>query len=282
MAGKHAKPDPTLLDGRYQLEAPIGHGGGADVFRATDTMLDRPVAVKIFHQDAKQRFRAECAVSAQLSHPNVATVFDAGTDHGRDYLVLRLVEGRTLAEKLSRGPLTPGWVCRMGGLVAETLAHVHANGFAHGEIEPTNILLGPKEQPYLAGFGSARSAEDTSADVRALGLVLRNAVGPRVPDAIRAMISDEPPTAAECARRLNSTARRLGAAPVLPVCSVRPPTSAPQEMPDPPRRRGLAMVLASAFAVTSLLVFPAGVLDATTPAPVHRAPTVVADTVAAP
>ncbi|GAA3988147.1 hypothetical protein GCM10022247_03220 [Allokutzneria multivorans] len=282
MAGKHAKPDPTLLDGRYQLEAPIGHGGGADVFRATDTMLDRPVAVKIFRRDAKRRFHAECGVSARLSHPNIATVFDAGTDHGRDYLVLRLIEGRTLAEKLGNGPLSPGWVCRMGGLIAETLAHVHANGFAHGEIEPTNILLGPKEQPYLAGFGSARSTEDTSADVRALGLVLRKAVGSKVPDAIRAMIADEPPSAAECARRLNATARRLGVAPVLPVCSVRPPASEPEEMPEPVRRRGFAVVLAGAFAVTSLLVFPAGVLDATTPAPVHRAPTVVVDTVAAP
>ncbi|MCP3803870.1 serine/threonine protein kinase [Allokutzneria sp. A3M-2-11 16] len=272
MAGKHAKPDPTLLDGRYQLEEPIGHGCGADVFRATDTMLDRPVAVKIFRGGARQRFRTECSVSARLSHPNVATVFDAGTDNGRDYLVLRLVEGRTLADKLDWGPLEPGWVCRMGGLVAETLAHVHANGFAHGEVEPTNILLGPNEQPYLAGFGSARStsdsAVDNAADVRALGLVLLEAVGPRPPEVIKAMLAEQPPGAAECARRLSATARRLGAAPMLPVCSVRPPSAAPAPPPEPARRRGLAMILASGFAVTSLFVFPAGVLDATTPAPV--------------
>ncbi|SDM62579.1 serine/threonine-protein kinase [Allokutzneria albata] len=270
MAGKHAKPDPTLLDGRYQLEALIAQGCGANVHRATDTMLDRPVAVKIYHGGARQRFRAACSVSARLSHPNVATVFDAGTDNGRDYLVLRLVEGRTLADKLDWGPLEPGWVCRMGSLVAETLAHVHANGFAHGDVEPANILLGPNEQPYLAGFGSARSTSDTGVDVRALGRVLLEAVGPRPPEVIKAMVAEEPPSAAECARRLSATARRLGAAPVLPVCSVRPPNPSPvpAAQPEPVRRRGLAMILASGFAVMSLFVFPAGVLDATTPAPV--------------
>ncbi|MFB9907534.1 serine/threonine-protein kinase [Allokutzneria oryzae] len=345
MAGpaQHAEPDLTLLGGRYRLDLLIGHGGMADVFRATDTMLDRPVAVKLFRGGGRgsdrQRFLAECQLSARLSHPNLVTVFDAGSDNGRDYLVMRLIEGRTLADKLDWGPLGAGWACRMGGVVAETLAHVHASGVVHRDVKPSNILLGPNEQPYLADFGIALATDGRrltksgqfmgtvaytspeqihgaqagpAADVYALGLVLLEVItgrvefdgpesvaamtklrrAPEVPasvppaaaSVIRAMVAEDPadrPDAAECARSLGKAARELGAAPMLPVCSVRPvqdevpraplpqrvAAATPRPRPRHRRRRGLSLALAGVFAAGALVAFPAGVLDATTPAP---------------
>ena len=149
----------TSLDGRYELGMLLGQGGMADVFRAVDTILDREVAVKVFRGGSgsvdRARFLAECQLSAGLHHPNLVTVYDAGTDNGRDYLVMRLIEGKTLADKLDWGALEATWVCEVGAAVAEALAHVHASGVVHRDIKPSNILLGRGEIPYLADFGIA-------------------------------------------------------------------------------------------------------------------------------
>ncbi|MCP3803163.1 protein kinase [Allokutzneria sp. A3M-2-11 16] len=197
----------TTLDGRYELGVLLGQGGMADVFRAVDTILGRDVAVKIFRGGSgsvdRARFLAECQLSAGLHHPNLVTVYDAGTDNGRDYLVMRLIEGKTLADKLDWGALEATWVCEVGAVVADALAHVHASGVVHRDIKPSNILLGRGEIPYLADFGVAlpsgarrltrggqfmgtiaytapeqiQSAEATAAaDVYALGLVLLEAL----------------------------------------------------------------------------------------------------------
>ncbi|SDM52513.1 serine/threonine-protein kinase [Allokutzneria albata] len=201
----------TTLDGRYELGMLLGQGGMADVFRAVDTVLGRDVAVKIFRGGSgsvdRARFLAECHLSAGLHHPNLVTVYDAGTDNGRDYLVMRLIEGKTLADKLDWGALEASWVCEVGAVVAQALAHVHASGVVHRDIKPSNILLGQGEVPYLADFGIAlpsgarrltkggqflgtiaytapeqiQGAQATAAaDVYAFGLVLLEALTGRV------------------------------------------------------------------------------------------------------
>src|SRR3954452_22172387 len=102
--------DERLLDGRYRLGARLGSGAVAEVFRAVDERLDRPVAVKLFRGDAAeqlQRHEAEMRTLANLDHPSLVTVYDAGDDDGQPYLVMQLVEGDTLGNELHRGRLEP-------------------------------------------------------------------------------------------------------------------------------------------------------------------------------
>src|SRR6201997_2725774 len=101
----------TLLGGRYRLDARIGRGGMSTVYRAFDTVLERPVAIKLMHReiasdsDQLERFRREARAVAQLSHPHVVTVIDAGEDDGTPYIVFAYVEGMTLKDRIRLGPL---------------------------------------------------------------------------------------------------------------------------------------------------------------------------------
>ena len=102
-------PGTTL--GPYQLTAPLGAGGMGEVYRARDTRLDREVAVKVLPEhlsaspEARQRFEREARSASSLNHPNICTVHDIGSHEGVDYLVMELLEGETLAQRLERGPL---------------------------------------------------------------------------------------------------------------------------------------------------------------------------------
>src|SRR4051812_47127232 len=115
-----------LLDGRYRLGERLGGGAVADVFRALDERLQRPVAVKVFRGDAAEqlhRHEAEMRTLAALDHPSLVTVFDAGTDEptGRPFLVMQLVEGPTLGGELRSGGLTPERAARYGAELADAL-----------------------------------------------------------------------------------------------------------------------------------------------------------------
>src|SRR6516225_12297930 len=98
----------TLLGGRYRLDAQIGRGGMSSVYRAFDTVLERPVAIKLMHReiatdsDQLERFRREARAVAQLNHPHIVGVIDAGEDEGRPYIVFEYVEGETLKERIRR------------------------------------------------------------------------------------------------------------------------------------------------------------------------------------
>lgn len=175
----------TLLDGRYRFMQRVGSGGMADVWSATDEVLERVVAVKLFRFDTDmtddQRIQNEIRTVAALAHPGIVTVFDAGTvaDPESDglavpYLVMEYVPGRTLANRItSVGPLYEAEARALGITVAETLAYVHGRGVIHRDIKPANLLLpetatGPAAK--ITDFGIARMVD--SAHHTATGLTV--------------------------------------------------------------------------------------------------------------
>ncbi len=167
-----------VLGGRYELGALIGQGGVAQVFRARDRVLERDVAVKLFGPgidlNAAERERAEMRTLASLSHPHLVTLHDAGTDEehppARSYLVMALVDGQSLSERLHTGALPEPRVRDLGIKVAEALGYVHSRGVVHRDIKPANILLDRDGRPFLTDFGIAR----------ALGAAALTAVGDTV------------------------------------------------------------------------------------------------------
>jgi serine/threonine protein kinase len=182
-AADSSDPDERpLLGDRYRLDEVLGRGGMATVHRAHDVLLERDVAVKVFPAvlhgtDDLLRNRAEIRVLATLSHPGLVTLHDAGTVHGDDgseqvYLVMELVEGPTLAERLRDGPLDVEQTARVGRDVAAALATVHERDIVHRDIKPANMLLTSADaldttrrrgEPAvkLADFGIARLADAT-------------------------------------------------------------------------------------------------------------------------
>lgn len=142
---------PTILDGRYEMESLIAEGGFAQVWRATDNTLQRPVAIKITTVDCLTEARRV----AKLKHNGIVTVHDVGNVNGLCYIVFDLVNGRTLEEYIRRGDL--GWQQTVTILiqVAERVHFAHMKGFVHRDIKPANILLDEDGLPVLADFGIA-------------------------------------------------------------------------------------------------------------------------------
>jgi serine/threonine-protein kinase len=153
-----------LLDGRYAVTARIAHGGMATVYRATDTRLDREVALKVMHaelardDDFVRRFIGEAKSVARLSHQNVVAVFDQGADGPFLYLAMEYVPGRTLKEMLRDNGRLPAPVALeiMTG-VLDGLASAHASGIVHRDIKPENVLLTADGRVKVADFGLARA-----------------------------------------------------------------------------------------------------------------------------
>ena len=153
----------SVLGGRYRLEASIGTGGMAQVFRGQDTTLDRQVAIKIlapqFARDPSfvERFRREAQAAARLNHPNIVNVYDTGVDGDTNYIVMEYVEGRTLAEYLARGgTLAPRKAAEIAEKVAEALTAAHARGVIHRDIKPANIMVTRDGRVKVMDFGIAR------------------------------------------------------------------------------------------------------------------------------
>lgn len=154
-----------LLAGRYELAGTLGVGGMAEVRRGWDTVLRRPVAVKVFHSgadvDAGRRFDNEARTLARLSHPGLVAVHDAGSGDGPAFVVLQLIEGRTLRDRIADGPLPVAEVRELGARLADALAYVHEQGVVHRDVKPSNILLDGDGTPHLADFGLAHLADTT-------------------------------------------------------------------------------------------------------------------------
>jgi serine/threonine protein kinase len=149
----------TLLNNRYHLEAQLGKGGMGVVYRAYDTLLERTVAVKILGTEGlgtegRARLLREARAAAQLNHPNIVGIYDAGEAAGKSFIVMELVEGASLHD--SR-PETLGEILRIAGQVCAALEHAHANGIIHRDLKPENILIATNGTAKLSDFGLARS-----------------------------------------------------------------------------------------------------------------------------
>jgi Tol biopolymer transport system component len=148
--------------GPYELLAPIGAGGMGEVWRGRDTRLDRSVAVKILppafaeDEERRARFEREAKTVSSLNHPHICTLFDVGKDGDSHFLVMELLEGESLADRLEKGPLPLDQVVRYGAQVADALHAAHKQGIVHRDLKPGNVTL-TKTGAKLLDFGLART-----------------------------------------------------------------------------------------------------------------------------
>ncbi|MCA8924177.1 MAG: serine/threonine protein kinase, partial [Planctomycetes bacterium] len=161
-----ASAAPGARVGRYTLQELLGRGGMGQVWRAHDPQLGREVALKLLlagrvGPDDAERFRREAEALAKLSHPHVIRIHDAGAHEGRAFLVMELVTGGSLQERLdARGRLDPRLSAELIAKLAEALDAAHRAGLLHRDVKPDNVLLRPDGEPVLTDFGLALHAND--------------------------------------------------------------------------------------------------------------------------
>src|SRR6476469_8197993 len=172
----------TLLSGRYRLDAQVGAGGMSTVYRAFDTVLERQVAIKLMHReissdsDQLERFRREARAVAQLNHPHIVGVIDAGEEgdpeHPTPYIIFEYVEGETLKDRIRRhGRLAIPEAIAYAIEIARALGAAHAQGIVHRDVKPQNVLIDEEGAAKVTDFGIARTLdqEGLTADGRVLG-----------------------------------------------------------------------------------------------------------------
>jgi len=148
--------------GPHEIVSALGAGGMGEVYRARDTRLGRDVAVKVLPQHltssdgARARFEREARLVSGLSHPNIGALYDIGREGSTDYLVMELVDGESLAERILRGPLPTADVLRIGAQIADALDAAHRAGVVHRDLKPANVMLS-RSGAKLMDFGLARA-----------------------------------------------------------------------------------------------------------------------------
>lgn len=149
--------------GPYVIQSELGRGGQAVVYRAEQTDLERRVALKVFESSAVpgtaalDRFRREAVAAARVEHPRIVPIYDAGEIDGQPFIAMRLIDGASLSEEITRtGPLPPAQAVALLDDIAQALDFAHANGLTHRDLKPGNILLDRKGAAYLSDFGVAR------------------------------------------------------------------------------------------------------------------------------
>ena len=165
--------DGQLISGRYRLQAVLGRGGMATVWRGVDERLGRRVAVKLLDgadtadPAMLQRFDREARTAGGLTHPNIVAVYDVGSDNGAPYLVMELIDGTTLATLLVRGPLPIDQAVDVARQICDALAVAHAQGVVHRDIKPANILITTTGTVKVCDFGIARLTHQQQTDLTA-------------------------------------------------------------------------------------------------------------------
>src|SRR5262249_15804399 len=133
--------------GPYEILSPLGAGGMGEVYKARDTRLGRDVAIKVLPQqlspspEARQRFEREAATISQLSHPHICALYDVGREGETEYLVMELLAGETLTDRLAKGPLTLEQTLHYGAEIADALDRAHRQGIVHRDLKPSNVMV---------------------------------------------------------------------------------------------------------------------------------------------
>ena len=165
------------LAGRYRIGEVIGRGGMSTVYRATDMILERDVAVKVLLAALVEgdpahvaRFEREARAAAALQHPSLVKVYDTGRDKQTHFIVMERVAGQSLDHRLRGGPLEPDEAARIAARVAEALAAAHAAGILHRDVKPANVMLTPSDEVKVLDFGIARARQDQTLTQPAFAL----------------------------------------------------------------------------------------------------------------
>ncbi|MDH4118561.1 MAG: protein kinase, partial [Acidimicrobiia bacterium] len=172
---------PAHLTDRYELTSHLARGGMADVYQGRDSLLGRKIAVKILHSQLSadeafvKRFRREAQAAANLTHPNIVGIYDWGQLDSTYFIVMELVEGRSLRDVLkSEGALLPRRAVEIAAEVAAALSVAHRSGLVHRDIKPGNILLSADGTVKVTDFGIARAWDD-SQELTRTGAVMGTA-----------------------------------------------------------------------------------------------------------
>ncbi len=158
---------PGTRLGPYEISSALGAGGMGEVYRARDTRLGRDVAIKVLpaalstNPETRARFEREARSVSSLNHPHICTLHDVGREGDVDYLVMELIEGETLADRLARGPLPLADVLKLGAQIADALDRAHRAGVIHRDLKPGNVMI-TKAGAKLMDFGLARAAGPAS------------------------------------------------------------------------------------------------------------------------
>ena len=154
---------PNTKLGDYEILSAIGAGGMGEVYRALDSKLGREVAIKVLPEEFTQhpqklaRFEREARLLAALNHPGIATLYEVEESEGKPFLVMELVEGETLSERIARGPLPVDEALTLSQQIAEALEAAHEKGVIHRDLKPANIKVDPEGQVKVLDFGLAKA-----------------------------------------------------------------------------------------------------------------------------
>lgn len=168
---------PFALPEDYRFETELGRGGMGVVVRARQLSLDRVVALKQMLHGVRAsaadrtRFRTEAEAAARLDHPNIVPVYEVGEHQGHPYFTMKLVEGRTLSQRMADGPLTQREAAQILAEVARAIDYAHTQGILHRDLKPSNIILDADDRPYVMDFGLAKRLETDSGLTRTGAIV---------------------------------------------------------------------------------------------------------------